>query len=116
MKDQEVLPVLVSIVVIVLVAVVQKQSKFLAAVTATMPVNVTLALWIISASAGGERAAMEEFTGGMLLSIIPTLGFLVAAWLCSRAGLKLVPVLLIGYGVWAVGHGILVVVRKIVGL
>ena len=116
MKTQDVLPVVVSIVVIVLVAILQKQSKFLAAVTATMPINAALALWIVYASAGGERVAMVEFTRGMLLSIIPTLGFLVTVWLCSRAGLKLVPIMLIGYGVWAVGHGVLIVVRRFLGM
>jgi uncharacterized membrane protein (GlpM family) len=116
MKVQDVLPVLVSIVVLVLVAIVEKQSKLLAAVTATMPVNVALALWIVHASSGGERTATVEFTRGMLLSIIPTLGFLVAVWLCSRAGLKLVPTLLVGYSVWGIGHGILLAVRRLLGL
>ena len=47
MKTQDVLPVLASVLVLVLIAAVEKQSKSIAAITATMPVNMTLALWII---------------------------------------------------------------------
>ena len=37
MKTQDILPVVLSIIVILLVAVVEKQSKLFAALTATMP-------------------------------------------------------------------------------
>ena len=53
MKLQDILPVLVSIAVIVLVAVVEKQSKLIAAITATMPMTAPLALWIVYSSADG---------------------------------------------------------------
>ena len=39
-------------------------------------------------------------------------GFLVAIWLASRAGLKLVPMLAIGFGVWGVGVGIIAILRR----
>ena len=103
MKWHEIFPVVISIIVIILVAVVEKQSKMIAAITATMPLTVALALWIVYSSAGGEQQAVSQFTTGLLLGIIPTFGFLVAVWFASRAGLKLVPLLLVGYAVWGVG-------------
>jgi hypothetical protein len=100
MKWQQHLPVLISIGIIVMVAVLQRQSKVMAAIAATMPLNIPLALWVVYASARGERQAMAEFSLGLLLGGIPTLAFLVTTWLAARAGLKLGPLLLASYGVW----------------
>lgn len=103
MKWQEILPVVISIIVIILVAVVEKQSKLIAAITATMPLTIPLALWIVYSSVGSDQQAVSQFTLGMLLGIIPTLGFVITVWVASRAGLKLVPMLLIGYAIWGIG-------------
>jgi len=103
MKWQEILPVVISIIVIILVAVLEKQSKLIAAITATMPLTIVLALWIVYSSVGGEQQAVSQFISGMLLGIIPTVCFVIAIWLASRAGVKLVPMLLIGYAVWGIG-------------
>ena len=103
MKWHEIFPVVISIIVIILVAVVEKQSKMIAAITATMPLTVPLALWIVYTSVSGEQQAVSQFTTGLFLGVIPTVGFIVAVWIASRAGLKLVPLLLVGYAVWGVG-------------
>ena len=50
MRLQSLLPVLVSITIIIVVAVLEKQNRAVAAITATMPVNVTLGLPIIRTS------------------------------------------------------------------
>jgi hypothetical protein len=116
MKSQNVLPVLVSITVIILVAILQRHSKLAAAVTATMPLSAPLALWIVYAAAGGDRAAVAQFSRGLLIGLVPTIGFMVTIWLAARAGLKLVPMLLIGYAVWGIILTIVVVFRKVVGM
>jgi hypothetical protein len=104
MKWQDVFPILISILVLIVVAILQKQSKLAAALTTTMPLTVPLAMWIVYASTDGNREAMTQFNLGMVLGIIPSIGFLVVAWLAARAGLKLVPTILLGYGVWRGGH------------
>jgi uncharacterized membrane protein (GlpM family) len=116
MKAQDALPVLLSIVVIVLVAVVEKQSKLIAAITATMPIGASLALWIVYSANDGNQETMERFGLGLLLGLMPTMGFLVAAWLAARAGLKLIPMYLVGYGVWGVGVALLLVLRRALGV
>jgi len=98
-KLQDVLPVILSVAVIIAIAVIEKQSKLIAAITSTMPLGMPLALWIVWAGNDGDRGAIQEFTSGMAISIVPTLGFLAAIWVASRVGLKLVPVLAIGFGV-----------------
>jgi hypothetical protein len=111
MKLQDVLPVILSIIVIILVAVLEKQSKLFAAISATMPLAAPLALWIVYSSSGGDNAAVTSFTKSMFLGFLPTLAFIVAVWLAARAGMKLVPMILTGYGVWALGAGILYLLR-----
>ena len=101
MKWQEVLPVIISMGVIILVAVLQRQSKLIAAVTATMPVTIPLALWIVYSSSQGDQQAVEKFSQSLVLGIIPTAAFAVALWITARLGLKLVPMIVVAYAVWA---------------
>ena len=115
MKWQEILPVLISIIIIILIAIVGKTSRFLAAITATMPINVALGMWIIYSSSGGDTKSVTEFSRGMLIAIVPTIGFLVTVWLASRAQLKIIPMLLLGYSVWAIGLALIFSIRKFLG-
>jgi len=104
-----------SIGVIVLVAVLERHSKLVAAITATMPLSAPLALWIVYASAGGDRATVAQFSRGLLIGLIPTVGFMVTVWLAARAGMKLAPILLAGYGAWGLVLVVVVALRKILG-
>ena len=116
MKSQDIVPVLLSIFVIVLVAVFEKQSKLFAAITATMPLATPLALWIVYSANAENKEIVSQFSLSLLLSVLPTLAFLVTVWLTARAGMKLVPILLTGYGVWAAGALILYLLRNTLGI
>lgn len=116
MKLQDLVPVLLSIFVVVLVAVLEKQSKLFAALTATMPLNAPLALWIVYSANSGEKAAMTQFSSSLIMGIIPSLAFLVVVWLAARAGMKFLPMILTGYSVWAVGAMLLYLFRNTIGL
>jgi uncharacterized membrane protein (GlpM family) len=116
MKTQDILPVIISIIVIITIALVEKQSKTIAALTAVMPSTAPLALWIVYSSSGGERAAMGEFTSGLILGLVPSLGFAIAAWLAVRAGMKLGPIILAGYSAWGVGTLLIAFLRNLPGL
>jgi hypothetical protein len=116
LKSQDILPVLLSIVVIILVAVLEKQSKFAAAITATMPIGATLAIWIVYSANSGDQQTMKDFSVGLLMGIIPSIGFLIAAWLSFRAGLKLMPMLAAGYAVWGALLGLIIFLRNLFGL
>lgn len=105
-----------SIAVIILVAVLERHSKLVAAITATMPLSAPLALWIVYASAGGDRVTTAQFSRGLLIGLVPTIGFMIAIWLAARAGLKLVPMLLIGYGVWGMVLAVVVLMRRSLGV
>ena len=116
MKSQDIVPVLLSIIVIILVAVFEKQSKLFAAITATMPLGIPLALWIVYSSNGGDKQVVSQFSLSLLLSFIPTLAFVITIWFAARAGMKLVPMLLTGYSVWGVGALVLYILRNTLGI
>lgn len=116
MKTQDIVPVILSILVIILVALLEKQSKLFAALTATMPLAAPLALWIVYSSNAGEKVAVEQFSLSLMLGLIPTFAFLVAVWLAARSGMKLVPIILTGYGVWATGAFVLYLLRDTLGI
>ena len=99
MKSQDVIPVILSIVVIILVAILEKQSKLFAALTATMPLAAPLALWIVYSSNTGDKSAVSQFSLSLLLGLLPTLAILITVWLAARAGMNLLPMILTGYSV-----------------
>ena len=116
MKSQDILPVVLSITVIILVAVFEKQSILFAALTATMTLATPLALWIVYSSNAGDKTVMSQFSLSLLLGVLPTLAFLITVWLAAHAGMKLVPMILTGYGVWAAGAAILYLLRNTLGI
>lgn len=115
MKWHEIIPVIISVAVIILVAVLEKQSKLVAAVTATMPLTMPLALWIVYSSNKGEKQAMVSFTQSLIFGIIPTAAFAVALWIGARLGMKLAPMVVFGYAVWAGVLAVILVLRRLLG-
>ena len=116
MSWQEISRILIACGVILAVAVLQKQSKLIAAIMATMPVNVPLAMWLLYSATGGDGVSMREFAKSLVVSIFPTVGFLLAAWLALRADMKLGPTLLAGYAIWGAGVLIVMLLQKRLGL
>ncbi|MBL8165190.1 MAG: hypothetical protein JNJ61_24625 [Anaerolineae bacterium] len=109
-----VLPVLVSISIIIVVAILREYSRTLAAVVATMPINIPLALWIVSD--GSTREQMDQFTRTLFINIWPTILFLLVVWLAARSGWRLLPMLAAGYAAWGIGLLALSALRGWVGI
>lgn len=103
---ERILPVVVSILIIIAVAILREYSRTFAAIAATMPLNIPLGLWIISAGAEDKQAAMTHFSRAVAVNIIPTLVFILITWQASKAGWGLLPVIGAGYVGWAVTLGI----------
>ena len=102
MTSSRILPVIFSIAVLVVVAVVQERSKFLAAIVATMPVSAPLALWIVYAANRDKPEQVAGFTLSMAGGLIATGAFVLISWLSLRMRQPLGIVLLLGYAAWAV--------------
>jgi hypothetical protein len=108
-------PVLASIGIIIVIAVLRERSKALAAITATMPINITLALWIITASDGSDQETVVSFVRSMVIGIVGTLIWLLAVWLAARAGWTLPRLLVVGYLAWAIAIGAIFALQSAVG-
>lgn len=108
---QRVLPVLISILIIIAIALLRNTSRTLASIIAVMPINVPLGLWVVYSGVNGEQEAMVDFSQGLIINIIPTLLFMGAVWLGFKAGWSLIQVIGVGYLVWAVSLGGVFLVR-----
>jgi drug/metabolite transporter (DMT)-like permease len=111
----KVAPVIVSILIIIAVAILRQYSKTFAAIAATMPINIPLGLWIMYSGTEGDAAtkqkALADFGELLLVNIFPTVAFLVTAWLMTRAGHSLLATIIVGYVIWAVLLGAVLLVR-----
>ena len=108
---RNVLPVVISVLIIIVIAILRSFSKTLTAITATMPLTIPLTLWIVYTAEHGDRQSIETFTGSLFLGIGATVIFVVALWVAARAGLGLVPMLLVSYSAWACVLGVAYLVR-----
>jgi hypothetical protein len=106
-------PVLISIGIIILIAIVRQYSKTFAAIAATMPINIPLGMWIVYAGSDDPHAALAEFNQAALMNLVPTLLFLVVAWQLSKAGYSVLATIGIGYATWGVSLGLIFLVRAL---
>ena len=109
---RQAVPVVISILIIILVAVVRAHSRTLAAITATMPVNVPLALWIVYAAEGGNQGALVNFIASLFIGIAGTAACVGAMWLSARLGLRLAPTIVLGYLAWGATCGAFLGVQR----
>lgn len=100
MSFQKIFPIFTSIAIILVVAVLRDRSRALAAVLATMPINIPLALWIVSSGAGGDAQVSAEFVRSLVISLIPSWAWLGVVFLGIRAGWGVLWAIGAGYGVW----------------
>ena len=100
MTFQKLFPVLTSIAIILVVALLRDRSRPLAAVLATMPINIPLALWVISSGSGGDIKVMSDFVRSLIIGLIPSLIWLGVVFFAIRAGWGVLAAIGAGYGVW----------------
>jgi len=108
-------PVLASIGIIVVIALLRERSKALAAITATMPVSIALGLWIVYVAEQGDPTAVVSFVRSMLIGIAATAIWLLAVWLAARAGWGLPRLLLVGYLAWGITIGAIFAFQSLMG-
>lgn len=110
---EKVLPVIVSIIVIIIVAILREYSKTLAAITATMPINIPLAMWLVYSTSENNPDGRFQFVEGMVLGIIPTVFFLIVTYFAARAGWALLPTLIAGYSAWGAALLFVFLLRRV---
>ena len=100
MTRERVVPVVLSVLVIVLVAVVQERSRHLAAIIATMPLTAPLAMWIVFSATRGDHSQTADFVGSMFGGFVGSLVFVVACWFGFRQQWSFPLVLAFGAATW----------------
>ncbi len=100
MNLQKTIPVITSIAIIIGVAILRDRSKTLAAILATMPINIPLALWVVFGLGDHEQRDVEAFVRALLPGIVATTVWIAIVFLALRYGVRLLPAVLIGYAVW----------------
>ena len=96
------LPVIISIAIIITVAILREYSKAFAAIAATMPINIPLAMWIIVGGQENQSQALAEFSRALMINFVPTVLFMIVAWQMAKAGYGLIPTVASGYLVWGI--------------
>jgi len=109
---QKALPIITSIVIILIVALLRERSRTLAAIFGTMPINMPLVMWIVWSTPDTNQTAMVGFVRSLIIGMVPTLLWLAIVFIALRAGWGLLSALLSGYVAW----GILLAVAIQVGL
>jgi hypothetical protein len=100
MIRDRVIPVAVSVLVIVVVAIVQERSRYLAATLAAMPLTAPLAMWIVFSASDGDQRQTADFVASMVMGFAASLVFIVACWLGLRQGWGFAMTLIVASAVW----------------
>jgi len=98
--SEKMVTVLLSVMIVVLVAVVQEQSRHLAAIIATMPLTAPLAMWIVFSASRGDRHQTAEFVGSMVVGSVASLVFVLACWLGFRQERGFLATLALASAIW----------------
>jgi hypothetical protein len=111
----KVAPVLIAIVIIIAIAIISEYSKTLASITAVMPINIPLGMWVAVAGQENPNEYLADFSRLVAINLIPALFFVAAAWGIARAGYGLVPTIAGAYTVWGIALALLFVTRDLMG-
>jgi hypothetical protein len=111
--SEKVLPVVASVIIIVLVAIVQARSRELAAVLAVMPLTVPLAVWIVFSASGRDYQQTAHFVRSMIAGYLASVAFVVACWYGLRQQWPLPAVMVFAFGLWATLAALPYLIRRI---
>lgn len=102
MTLQKALPVATSIGLILLVALLRERSRTAAAVFASMPINIPLALWVVFGSGSGpiDPDAESLFLRNIGIGLVTTLIWILIVFGAIKLGWPLLPAVIFGYVVW----------------
>ena len=102
MIRERVVPVALSVLVIVLVAILQERSRYLAAILATVPLTAPLAMWIVYGATRGDLGQTAEFAGSMIAGAVASLVFVLACWFGFRQAWGFALTLVVAGAAWLV--------------
>lgn len=100
MTLQRMLPVISSILIILGVAFLRERSRTLAAILATMPINIPLGMWVLFGSGDFDPSMAQAFIRALVPGLAATVVWVLVVWLMTGMGVSLGLSILSGYAVW----------------
>ncbi len=101
MNFQKTLPVVTSICIILIVAALRERSRTAAAIFASMPINIPLALWVVFGNQIPVDVPAESlFLRNIGIGLLTTLVWVGVVYVALQYGLGLLPAVVVGYVVW----------------
>ena len=100
MTRERIVPVVLSVLVIVLVAVVQERSRHLAAILAAVPLTAPLAMWIVYSATQGDHSQTADFVASMFVGFAASMVFVAASWFGFRQQWSFPLVLVFSSVIW----------------
>lgn len=100
MNIQKFIPVITSIVIILIVAVLREKSRTLAAIFGTMPINMPLAMWLVFTSSDQSPQNFTPFVSSLITGLFTSVAWLLVVYVLLRLGYGLLVAILGGYVVW----------------
>jgi uncharacterized membrane protein (GlpM family) len=110
---EKALPVIASVAIIVLVAIVQERSRDLAAIVATLPLTAPLAAWIVFSASGGDHQHTAHFVRSMLAASIANVLFVIVCWYGFQQRWPFVVVMVVAFAVWGILVAVPYLARRI---
>jgi hypothetical protein len=104
---QQLLPVLTSIGIIIGVAILREHSKLAAAILASAPMNVPLALWVTFGSEIENPAVINGFMRSVMWGLGASTIWILVVWFCISQGMRLLPAIGLGYLAWGMLIGLM---------
>lgn len=102
MNLQKTLPVITSIAIILVVAVLRDRSKTLATIFATMPINMPLALWVLTSAGEDNAAVIATYVRSFLVGLVPAFIWLGVVYVGLKIGMSLLGAIAGAYVVWVI--------------
>jgi hypothetical protein len=102
MSLQKSIPVITSIALILLVAVLRDRSRTWAAILATMPLNIPLAIWVIASGSENDPAIVGDTLHSIIIGMLAGVVWMAVVYGLVRAGWGVALAIGGGYVVWAV--------------
>ena len=104
-STQRIVQLLISFAILTGVALVSEKSRSLAGILAVLPLNVTLALWLVASNNPGDSKLAADFSRMMMLGLLPGILFLGVCWAAFRRGWTLPQAIGAGYLTWTLAMG-----------
>ncbi len=93
---------LITVAVIAFCSQIGKKAPALAGLIATAPIiTVIVLLWLWSDNPGNFKL-MTDYTRGVLWGIIPTVLFFIAALLCLKRQISILPTVAVSFAIWLI--------------